>query len=73
MISNKLSEFAHQEFNNSEYNDVEKIRERMEKGMDFLRRNEFSSSLKRIEFSDNQYLPPFPHETNDFSKFPFCL
>lgn len=39
-ISNKLTNFAHQEFNNCNYNDIEKINNCVEKGVDLFGRTD---------------------------------
>jgi beta-1,4-mannosyl-glycoprotein beta-1,4-N-acetylglucosaminyltransferase len=70
MISNKLKEFAHQEYNSSIYTNSKFIKERVEKGMDILGRSDVN--IQRIEYADNPYLPPFP-EGVDWNRFPFCL
>jgi len=72
MISNKLKEFAHQEFNTSIFTTPEFIKERVEKGLDILGRSEDKISFERIEYADNPYLPPFP-EGVDWNRFPFCV
>ena len=76
MISNKLKEFGHQEYNSTIFTNVESIRERMEKGLDILGRNQSLFSFEKIELSENPYLPPFPpgvSGTDTLSQFPFCL
>jgi len=74
MISNKLKEFAHQEFNSSIFTTPEFIKERVEKGLDILGRSEDKFRLQRIEYADNPYLPPFPEGVEmDWNSFPFCV
>ena len=70
MISNKLKEFAHQEFNSSIYTNPELIKERVEKGLDIVGRS--GVNFQRIEYADNPYLPPFPEGVEkDWNRFPF--
>ena len=72
MISNKLKEFAHQEFNSSIYTSPKLIKERVEKGLDILGRS--VEKIERIEYADNPYLPPFPEGVEkDWNRFPFCI
>jgi beta-1,4-mannosyl-glycoprotein beta-1,4-N-acetylglucosaminyltransferase len=72
MISNKLKEFAHQEFNSSIFTTPEYIKERVEKGTDILGRSDIN--FQRIEYSENMYLPPFPEGVEkDWNQFPFCV
>jgi hypothetical protein len=72
MISNKLKEFAHQEFNYSIFTNPELIKERVEKGLDILSRS--GVNFQRIEYADNPYLPPFPEGIErNWNQFPFCL
>jgi beta-1,4-mannosyl-glycoprotein beta-1,4-N-acetylglucosaminyltransferase len=77
MISNKLKEFGHQEYNASVFTDVEKIQERVEKGVDILGREQLSFSFEKIELSENPYLPPFYPSSSSLErerkglKFPF--
>jgi beta-1,4-mannosyl-glycoprotein beta-1,4-N-acetylglucosaminyltransferase len=78
MISNKLKEFGHQEYNASIFTNVENIRERIEKGVDILGRPQSSFDFEKIELSENSYLPPFyPGSSSNTEreglKFPFCL
>ena len=57
-----------------QYTNPEIIKKRMENGEDLFGRESVSQNLKRIEFSDNLYLPPFPEGVEDVWKvFPFCL
>lgn len=51
-ISNKLSNFSHQEFNNSTYNDTKLISDRMKRGDDLFGRPD--SRFERVE---SNYLP----------------
>jgi beta-1,4-mannosyl-glycoprotein beta-1,4-N-acetylglucosaminyltransferase len=55
MIKNKINNFSHQEFNNSEFTDELRINEAIEKSIDLFRRDgiEYFS----IDIDDNEYLP----------------
>ena len=55
-ISNKLKNFAHQEFNRSEFTEPELIRARIEKGHDLFLRKQVV--LQKISSSENTNLPP---------------
>jgi hypothetical protein len=70
MISNKLKEFGHQEYNSTIFTNPKYIQERIEKGVDILGRADSSFDFQKISLAENPYLPPF---SNSFSKFPFCL
>ena len=75
-IENKIKHFSHQEFNSDVYTNPEVIKERVKKGEDLFGRELESRQLKRIEFSENTYLPPFPpcpEGVDPFTLFPFCL
>jgi beta-1,4-mannosyl-glycoprotein beta-1,4-N-acetylglucosaminyltransferase len=73
-IENKIKNFSHQEYNSVQYTNPEIIKKRIEKGEDLFGRELESQKLKRIEFSENPYLPPFPEGVEDVWKvFPFCL
>ena len=73
-IENKIKQFSHQEYNSVQYTNPEIIKNRMKNGEDLFGRESESQNLKRIEFSDNPYLPPFPEGVEDVWKtFPFCL
>ena len=73
-IENKIKQFSHQEYNSVQYTNPEIIKKRMENGEDLFGRESVSQNLKRIEFSENPYLPPFPEGVEDVWKvFPFCL
>lgn len=54
-IQDKLISFSHQEFNSAEYNNAENILAAIENGKDLYGRTD--ESLKKIELSDNPYLP----------------
>ncbi len=56
-IKNKLEHFAHQEFNNNEYANVEKIEQRITSGIDLFERS-IHENLVRIPVKENPYLPP---------------
>jgi beta-1,4-mannosyl-glycoprotein beta-1,4-N-acetylglucosaminyltransferase len=56
LISNKLRNFAHQEFNRSEFTEPELIRVRIEKGDDLFNRGQVV--LQQIPISKNTKLPP---------------
>jgi beta-1,4-mannosyl-glycoprotein beta-1,4-N-acetylglucosaminyltransferase len=74
MISNKLKEFSHQEYNSSIFTNPKFIKERVEKGLDILGRTEDRFRFQRIEYADNPYLPPFPEGVEkDWNQFPFCV
>ena len=53
-IQNKIQNFSHQELNNSEYTDLEKIEKRKKNSIDLYGRN---SSIEKIKIEDNKYLP----------------
>ena len=74
-VENKIKQFAHQEFNTEHYTCPEKIKERIEKGEDILGRSDYSQRIKRIEYSENDYLPPFPPDSTKkgWDIFPFSL
>jgi hypothetical protein len=54
-ISNKIKNFAHQEYNDDYYTDVERIKDVVENNKDIFDRGKENSIMKRIELSD--YLP----------------
>jgi beta-1,4-mannosyl-glycoprotein beta-1,4-N-acetylglucosaminyltransferase len=54
-ISNKIKNFAYQEFAHQEYTSEENIRKRIEQNKDVFGRNE---SLEIIPLEKNEYLPP---------------
>jgi beta-1,4-mannosyl-glycoprotein beta-1,4-N-acetylglucosaminyltransferase len=56
-IKNKLENFAHQEFNNKEYTNVEKIEKRITTGVDLFERST-GENIIRIPIKENPYLPP---------------
>lgn len=53
-ISNKIKNFAHQEFNNENYTDREKIQEKIKNNVDLFGRN---MEYIYIEVNENKYLP----------------
>jgi beta-1,4-mannosyl-glycoprotein beta-1,4-N-acetylglucosaminyltransferase len=76
MISNKLKEFGHQEFNSSIFTNPESIKQRIEKGADILGRPKSMIDFDKIELSENTYLPPYPpclEGIEPLSLFPFSL
>ncbi len=56
-IKNKLENFAHQEYNNNEYANVEKIEKRVRGGVDLFERPYYENII-RIPIKENPYLPP---------------
>jgi beta-1,4-mannosyl-glycoprotein beta-1,4-N-acetylglucosaminyltransferase len=56
-IKNKLENFAHQEYNNNEYTNVEKIEKRVTMGVDLFERST-GENLIMIPIKENPYLPP---------------
>jgi len=56
-IKNKLENFAHQEYNNNEYANVEKIEKRVRGGVDLFERPYYENII-RIPIKENHYLPP---------------
>jgi len=59
-IKNKLETFGHQEYNNAEYTDNDKIKNRMNGSVDLFGRN---MAISQIAIQDNTYLP---HEYNTY-------
>jgi beta-1,4-mannosyl-glycoprotein beta-1,4-N-acetylglucosaminyltransferase len=59
-IKNKLENFSHQEFNNSEYTDLDKIEKRVQNSEDLFNINK---NFKKLKIEDNNYLPL------DYSKY----
>jgi beta-1,4-mannosyl-glycoprotein beta-1,4-N-acetylglucosaminyltransferase len=53
-IRNKLENFGHQEYNNSNYTDLEKIENRLKNSSDLFDRN---IPIDKIKIEDNTYLP----------------
>jgi len=53
-IQNKIQNFSHQEFNNYEYTDLEKIEERIQNNKDLYDRD---SDIEKIKIENNTYLP----------------
>ena len=58
-IQNKILNFSHQELNNSNFTDLEKIEERVKNSSDLYDRN---FTLEKIKIEDNKYLPPDYHK-----------
>ena len=59
-IQNKIQNFAHQEFNKSDYTDLEKIENRVKNSSHIFGGN---SNIEKIKIEDNTYLPI------DYNKF----
>lgn len=59
-IKNKLENFAHQEYNSDDFTDVNKIEDKIKKGLDLFNRqnNHFSNKIIQIPITENNYLPP---------------
>lgn len=55
-IKNKLAQFSHQEYNNSNYTDFKKITQRVATGVDLFDRS--SVNIKYVCINNNTYLPP---------------
>jgi len=55
IIKNKIQNFAHQEFNNNNFTDEEKINNRIKESRDVFDRDIIN--ISRIEIKDNNYLP----------------
>lgn len=55
-IKNKIENFSHQEFNNDNYTNLDKINERLSKGQDVYGR--WYVNFNRVSIKDNTYLPP---------------
>jgi beta-1,4-mannosyl-glycoprotein beta-1,4-N-acetylglucosaminyltransferase len=53
-IQNKIKNFSHQEYNNAEYTDLEKIENRVKNSVDTFDRN---GTIYKIKIEDNTYLP----------------
>jgi beta-1,4-mannosyl-glycoprotein beta-1,4-N-acetylglucosaminyltransferase len=53
-ISNKIQNFAHQEYNHEHYINLSKIEERVKNSSDIF---ENHSNMTRISIKDNNYLP----------------
>ncbi len=56
-IKNKLENFAHQEYNNNEYTNIEKIDKRVTSGIDLFERS-YNEHIIKIPIKENPYLPP---------------
>jgi beta-1,4-mannosyl-glycoprotein beta-1,4-N-acetylglucosaminyltransferase len=55
-IKNKIENFAHQEFNNNDYTDMNKINQRLSSGQDIYGR--WYVPFNKVPISQNAYLPP---------------
>lgn len=55
-IKNKIENFAHQEYNNTDHNDLAIISERIASGTDVYGRN--NVQIEKVPVSANAYLPP---------------
>ena len=55
-IQNKIQNFAHQEFNNSNYTDLYKIENRIKQSNDLYDR--INCKIEKIKIENNTYLPP---------------
>lgn len=56
-IKNKIEQFAHQEFNNSTFTDLEHIDICIKNSTDLYKRD--SNKIQKISIKDNTYLPPY--------------
>jgi beta-1,4-mannosyl-glycoprotein beta-1,4-N-acetylglucosaminyltransferase len=56
-IKNKLENFAHQEYNNNKYTNIEKIEKLLTSGIDLFERPN-NETIIRIPIKENPYLPP---------------
>jgi len=54
-IKNKIEQFAHQEYNNDHYTNIEKIETRVKSFSDLYDRN---GNIVKTSINDNNYLPP---------------
>jgi beta-1,4-mannosyl-glycoprotein beta-1,4-N-acetylglucosaminyltransferase len=59
MIKTKLENFAHQEFNNSYWTDLDKIKERVHSGQDFYGRDQISLELVDQSFYPENFIKHF--------------
>jgi len=67
-ISNKIKNFAHQEYNSNDYTDLNIIQTRIDNGIDIYNRN---IQIIKIPIENNDYLPPlnsFPFLPNENNK-----
>jgi beta-1,4-mannosyl-glycoprotein beta-1,4-N-acetylglucosaminyltransferase len=55
-IQRKIQHFSHQEYNQEDYTDLDKIQSRMDGHMDLFGRPE--QVIQHVSLQDNQYLPP---------------
>ena len=56
-IKNKIETFSHQELNNSNFTDIQKIEERVKNFKDLYDRYYENFSIKKIAINENNYLP----------------
>ena len=56
LTKNKIENFAHQEFNNDTYTNLDSIQSRMERSEDVYGRSYVH--FRNIPINDNTYLPP---------------
>ena len=56
-IQNKIQNFSHQELNNANYTDLDKIENRVKKSSDLYDRD--SCKFEKIKIENNTYLPPY--------------
>lgn len=57
-IKNKLENFAHQEFNNEKYTNVEKIKKCITTGISLFEEGSTDENIIKISIKENPYLPP---------------
>lgn len=57
-IQNKIQNFSHQEYNNPQYTDLDKIDYRVKNGLDLYNRESEVKHIFNIKIEDNDYLPP---------------
>lgn len=56
-ISNKISNFSHQEYNNDNFNNISNIKDKISQGIDLFNRESDGITYSKIEIKDNTYLP----------------
>ena len=56
-IKNKLENFAHQEYNSFKFTDPDEIQKKINNQLDLFGR-QGNNDMKRVEITDNNYLPP---------------
>jgi beta-1,4-mannosyl-glycoprotein beta-1,4-N-acetylglucosaminyltransferase len=57
-IKNKLENFAHQEYNSSNYTDTSQIQNKIDNNLDLFNRDPSINSIIKLDICDNNYLPP---------------